>query len=144
METRISQQNISNISTYREVNFISTNFRGQKRVSPSKLKWKVQEHQQHAVSVPFLGNPSLVPTLVFCLLIYLELSFQLSTHVVLIRITYVFSGKKYDEGLSLGKSKVDVWNRGPKLTLFKCCALNSKSNRTLPFRLLLYIKLSLV
>ena len=58
-----------------EVNFIFTNFRGQKRVSPSKLKWKVQEHQQHAVSVPFLGIPSLVPTLVFCLLIYLELSF---------------------------------------------------------------------
>ena len=111
METRISQQNVSNISTYREVNFIFTNFRGQKRVSPSKLKWKVQEHQQHAVSVPFLGNPSLVPTLVFCLLIYLELSFQLSTHVVLIRITYVFSGNKYDEGLSLGKSNLDVLNK---------------------------------
>ena len=90
--------------------FLFITFRGQKRVSPSKLKWKVQEHQQHAVSVPFLGNPSLVPSLVFLpTLSILNFPFSFLPKLywyVLVRCTHLFSGKKYDEGLSLGQSNM--------------------------------------
>ena len=81
----------------------------------------------------FLGIPLLCLAWFFAYLSILNFPFSFLPKLywyVLVRCTHVFSGKKYDEGLSLGKSKVDVLNRGHKLTL--CCASNSKPNRTLP------------
>ena len=67
----------------------------------------------------FLGIPLLCLAWFFAYLSILNFPFSFLPMLywyVLVRCTHVFSGKKYDEGLSLGKSKVDVLNRGPKLT----------------------------